>query len=165
MAISYGSLLFYLNHDIIVKRKAKYTFGIKIRENWDDNEQINGGIKIYDNLDKKFKCENIFSKFVTKNEDIIANKEIENSYEMSSSRVTVELYKTDENNIKFCDERDEFGNLLIFKIGEFIIDVGANYDRNKRKTVVKMKIGGTFILAKAIYCKTGENSKIICLFE
>ena len=60
---------------------------------------------------------------------------------MCFSKVAVELYKTKYKNITFCDEKDEKGNLKIFKFGEFIIDVGDNFDIKKRKAKVKMKIG------------------------
>ena len=165
VAISYGSVLFAYDHNIISPRKAKYSFGIKVRDKWDEKLHNNGGIKIYDELDKIFRCENIFSKFIDKNESISFDKEIINSYKMAFSKVTVELYKTKYKNIIFCDEKDENGNLKIFKFGEFIIDVGNNFDISKRDAYVKMKIGGTFISAKAIYCKTGESAKITCLFD
>ena len=164
VAISYGSVLFYLDHNIIIQRKAKYTFGIKVRKTWDDKEHNKGGIKVFDNMEKFYKCTNLFSKFITINEDIRTDKEITNSYKMTDSKVTIELYKTEKNNATFCDEKDEFGKLTIYKFGEFIIDVGNSFDIKERDALVKMKIGGTFILATAIYCKTGKESKIICSF-
>ena len=84
---------------------------------------------------------------------------------MCFSKAIVKLYKTEYKNITFCDEKDEKGNLKIFKFGEFIIDVGDNFDIKKRDADVKMKIGGTFISAEAIYCKTGESAKTTCLFD
>ena len=165
VAISYGSVLFSYDHNVISPRKAKYSFGIKKREVWNENLHHNGGIKIYDELDEIYKCENLFSKFIDKNENISTDKEIVKSYRMCSSKVAVELYKTEYKNIIFCDEKDEKGNLKIFKFGEFIIDVGDNFDIKKRSAKVKMKIGGTFISAEAIYCKTGESAKTTCLFD
>ena len=165
VAISYGSVLLSYDYNIINPRKAKYSFGIKKREAWNEKLHHNGGIKIYDELDKKYRCENLFSKFIDKNESISSDEEIVNSYNMLFSKVTVELYKTEYKNIIFCDEKDENGNLKIFKFGEFIIDVGNNFDISGRSAKVIMKIGGTFISAKAIYCKTGESAKISCLFE
>jgi len=165
VAISYGSVLFSYDHNIISPRKAKYSFGIKVRRPWNEQLHHNGGKKIYDELDKIDKCENLFSKFINKNESIRADKEIVKSYEMCFSKVTVELYKTEYENITFCDEKDENGNLKIFKFGEFIIDVGNNFDISKRNADVKMKFGGTFISAEAIYRKTGESAKTTCLFD
>ena len=165
VAISYGSVLFSYDHNVITPRKAKYSFGIKCNVKWDEELHHNGGKKIYDELYKNYRCENLFSKFIDKNESISSNKEIVNSYKMSFSKVAVELYKTEYKNITFCDEKDEKGNLKIFKFGEFIIDVGDNFDIKKRGALVKMKIGGTFISSKAIYCKTGESAKTTCLFD
>ena len=42
---------------------------------------------------------------------------------MHFSKAIIKLYKTEYKNIIFCDEKDEKGNLKIFKFGEFIIDV------------------------------------------
>ena len=165
VAISYGSVLFSYDHNIISPRKAKYSFGIKMREPWSEQLHHNGGKKIYNELDKRDECENLFSKFINKNESIRADKEIVNSYKMCFSKVTVELYKTEYENITFCDEKDENGNLKIFKFGEFIIDVGNNFDILKRDADVKMKFGGTFVSAEAIYRKTGESAKLTCLFD
>ena len=163
MAISHGAVLYAYDHNIISPRKAKYTFGIKCRQKWDDLKHKNGGIKILEN--DVYKCENCFSKFITKNEDIRSDEVRINEYKMLFSKVTVELYKTEKNNVIFCDEKDKNGKNKVEKFGEFIIDVGNNYDRSKRKAIVKMKFGGTFISASAIYCATGENAKIICLYE
>jgi len=165
VAISYGSVYFSYDHNIISPRKAKYSFGIKVRRPWNEQLHHNGGKKIYDELDKIDICENLFSKFINKNESIRTDKEIINSYTMAFSKVTVELYKTEYEDITFCDEKDENGNLKIFKFGEFIIDVGNNFDISKREADVKMKFGGTFISAEAIYCKTGESAKLACLFD
>ena len=165
VAISYGSVLFSYDHNIISPRKAKYSFGIKMRDDWNEEMHHNGGIKIYDELDKKDKCENLFSKFIDKNENITSEEEIVKSYKMCFSKVTVELYKTEYKNITFCDEKDEKGNLKIFKFGEFIIDVGDSFDISNRDAEVKMKIGGTFISAEAKYLKTEKSVKISCLFE
>ena len=164
VAIALGSVLFFYNHNIISQRKSKYTFGIKSRRAWKEKYQ-KGGKKIFDELDDKFVCENIFSKFITKNENISPDREIVHSYSMSFSKVAVELYKTDEENVTFCDEKDKNGNLKVSKFAEFIIDVGNDFDISKREAIVKMKIGGTFINASAIYRKTGKNSKITCIYE
>ena len=165
VAISYGSVLFSYDHNIISPRKAKYSFGVEMADYWDEKLHSNGGIKIYDEHDKRYKCNNLFSKFIGKNESISSDKEIVKSYYINSSRARIKLYKTEYNHITFCDEKDEDKNLKLFKIGEFIIDVGDNFDISKRDIKIKMKIGGTFITAEAIYCKTGESAKITCLFD
>ena len=62
-------------------------------------------------------------------------------------------------------KKNENDELKVFKFGEFIIDVGDEFDINQREALVKMKKGGTFITASAIYCKTGKNAKITYLYE
>ena len=125
----------------------------------------NKGIKIYNKIDQTYRCKNCFSKFITINDNLRPDKEICQKYIMNNSKVHIKLYKTKRNNVKFIDEKDEFGNLIVHKFGEFIIDVGNNYDKSKREVEIKMKLGGTFISVSAIYAKTGDNSKITCLYE
>ena len=84
---------------------------------------------------------------------------------MTDSKVTVEIYKSEEDNAYFCDEKDENGELKVSKFGEFIIDAGNNFDSSERRAKVSMKFGGTFISVTAIYCKSGQKAKLTCLFE
>ena len=165
VAIAYGSVLFSYDHNIINPRKAKYTFGIKACKKWVDKKYENGGIKKFYEIENSYQCDNIFSKFISKNQDLKPDKEIIKSYTMCESKVIIELYKTEQDNVKFCDEKDKEGELKVWKFGEFIIDVGDEFDINKREALVKMKMGGTFITVSAIYCKTGKNAKLTCLYE
>ena len=164
-AISNGSVYFSYDHNIINPRKSKYSFGIKVRKEWNEEEHKNGGIKIYDKIDKIYKCENLFSKFITINDNIRPDREIIQSYKMCDSNVMVELYKTKEKNVAFINEVDNNGNLKIEKFGEFNIDVGNDFDVKDRNVKVRMKMGGTFISCVAIYCKTKKKAKITCLFK
>ena len=164
-AISKGAVLFSYDHNIISIRKSKYTLGIKVRKKWNNKMHKKGGIQIIDEYDNNYKCENCFSKFITKNENLNPKMEIIKRYTMTSSKVTIELYKTEEENVTFCDERNEKGELKVHKLGEFIIDVGNNYDTSNRDAKVIMKVGGIFISVSAIYCPTNSKAKIICLYE
>ena len=67
-------------------------------------------------------------------------------------------YKTKEKNVTFIDEKNEEGKLKIEKFGEFIIDVGKDFDNEDSYANVTMKMGGTFITASAIYCKTRKKA-------
>ena len=84
---------------------------------------------------------------------------------MNSSKTTIELYRTENNDVKFCDERDESGELKIHKFGEYIIDVGEDFDVNNRKVLVRIKLGGTFLTSSAIYCKTNKQEKVVYLLN
>ena len=108
----------------------------------------------------------LFQKFITKNENLRPDKEICHKFIMNNSKANVQLYKTDKDNATFCDERDENGNIITTKFGEFIIDVeNKKFDESNKEVEVKMKLGGTFISTSAIYCKTGDEFKITCLYE
>ena len=168
VAIALGSVLYSMSHNIISPRKAKYTFGIRVREKWDNIRYSSGGNKIYDELDKVDECENIFSKFITKGDNLRPDEVIEKSYTMCASKVSVELYRTEEKDVIFCDQKNDNNNLIVWKFGEFIIDVGNDFDYSSskmRKAIVKMKVGGTYITSWAIYCKTNKKVEMTCLFE
>ena len=124
-----------------------------------------GGIKIYDKNDKIYRCKNLFSRFITINDNLRPDKEISHIFILNNSKGKIELYKTSRKNVTFCDEKDENKELIVFKFGEFWIDVGNKFDNSNKRVEVKMKMGRTFISATAKYCKTGDESKITCLFE
>ena len=163
VAIAYGSVLYSYDHFIISPRKAKFTFGIKASEVWNDEIHKNGGKKVKDEKNKIEKCINCFTKFITKNDNLRPDQEKSHKFIMNNSNVAIQLYKTDRENATFTDEKDEKGNLIIQKFGHFNIDVGDQYDNNNREVEIKMKLGGTFISLSAIYQKTGHN--FTCLYE
>ena len=165
VAIAFGSVLFSYDHFVISPRKSKYTFGIKVSDIWDEKIHKNKGIKVYDNIDKMYRCNNCFSKFITINDNLRPDQEICQKYILNNSIAPIKLYKTKRNNVTFVDENDEYGKLIVHKFGQFIIDVGNKYDISNREVEIKMKLGGTFISATAIYKKTGDNSKITCLYD
>ena len=137
IAISQGSVLFSnLVNDVL--RKAKYTFGIKVSKKWKDSIHNSGGKKRFDKIEKIYKCENIFSKFITKGDELRPEEIIEKSYIINGPKATIELYKTEENDVLFSDQKDEDGKLKIWKFAEYEIDVGNDYDINERdrKSVV-----------------------------
>lgn len=164
IAISQGSVLFSnLKKSII--RKAKYTFGIKVSTNWNDSIHYSGGKKKFNEIEKIYKCVNIFSKFITKGDQLRPDEIIEKSYIMEGPKAIIELYKTEENDVLFCDQKDEMGELKIWKFADYAIDVGSDFDINNKKIIVKMKLGGTHITSMAIYCKTNKKVAARFLFE
>ena len=70
----------------------------------------------------------------------------------------------DEYNF-FCDEKDENGNLIVSKFGELIIDAKDKYDPLKKKVIVEMKIGGTFVSVTARYENSNEEVNVKCVFD
>ena len=165
VAIAFGSVLYSHDHFIISPRKAPFTFGIKVSEVWNEKNHREGGIKAYDSINKIDKCINCFERFITIEQKLRPDKEISHTFIMNNKKVKIKLYKTDKDNAKFIDEKDEKGNLILTKFADYIIDVGDKYDMSNREVEVKMKLGGTFISSSAIYKKTKDEAKITCLYE
>ena len=133
VAIAKGAVLFSMNHNIVSPRIAKYTFGIKVCRDWDENKYKNGGIKEYNTFDDLYECINIFYKFITKGDNLRPDDVISKSFNLEGPIGTIILYKTNENDVLFCDEKDENGNLIVSKLGELIIDAKDKYDPLKKK--------------------------------
>lgn len=168
IAIAMGSVLFSKRHNIITPRKAKYSFGIKSSNVWDNDKHLKGGKKVYNKLDKRYECGNLFSKFITEGDNLKPDDIIEKPYILCGPKATIELYRTKEKDVMFCDEMNENGQLIVWKFGQFIIDVGKDFDsssKKKREVIVKMKMGGTFIASTAIYSKTNKKVESKLLFE
>ena len=167
IAIACGSVLFSMSsHNIISPRIAKYTFGIRVSEKWDDTKHQNGGTKSQNkDNNNNYYCTNIFEKFITKGDSLRPDDEITKIFHLNTSKGIIYLYKTEEKDVLFCDEKDEKGQLKISKFGEYEIDVGEDFDPSFREIIVKMKMGGTHISSSAKYSKTNDDAKIKCLFE
>ena len=163
-AISMGSVKWAYDKNIISKRIAKFTLGIAISDEWNEELHKNGGKKIFNTLTNKYDCDNLFDKFITKGEEIPSNKVITKYFLMDSPSIIIDLYKTEKENVTFYDEKEN-GKNVTQKIGEFTIEVKDGFDQFKNKVSVDMKIGGTFIEISAIYEKTGKkvNANFDCL--
>jgi len=163
-AISMGSVKYVYDRNIISIRKAKFTLGIAISDEWNEELHKNGGKKIFNTLTKKYDCENLFEKFITKGENIPSNKVITKSFHMPSPTIIIELFKTEKENVTFCDEKEN-GNNVLLKIGDFIIEVNDEFDPFENSVSVDMKMGGTFIAISAKYEKTGKKVSAIFNFD
>ena len=166
IAIANGSVLYSMSsNNIISPRIAKYTFGVQSSRKWDEIKHINGGKKFYNKFDKRYDCINIFSKFITKGDKIKPDDVFSKTFNLVDKSAIINLYKSEEKDVMFCDEEDENGKLKIWKIGQYEIDVGDEFDENSREVIVKIKMGGTHISSTAIYTKTKKQAKIKFLFE
>ena len=162
VAISLGSVKIAFDRNIITVRKAKYTFGIGISKEW--NKKYEGkGKKI--KINGKELCDNLFSRFITKGENLPYNQIIKKWYFMDCPMIFIELFRTDEKNVTFTDEKDEKNRLKVFKFGIITLDVSDKYDGKNRLVEVEMKFGGTFISISAKYSKTGEKINSIFAIE
>ena len=125
VTISLGSVKFAFNRNIITNRIDKYTFGIGIFVKW-DNKFEGKGKKIV--IKENEFCANIFSRFIIKGESIPYNIIIRNKYLMDYPIIIIELFRTNENNVTFTDEKDDYNKLKVFKFGDIILDAKDKYD-------------------------------------
>ena len=147
VSIGMGSVLFALDPKGVTLRKSRYTIGIKCRGT------VNGE-----------KHDNIFSIIIKKGDDVYPDL-MENTFYMNSSKARIELYKTENDDVQFCDERDENGQLKIQKFGEYTINVGEAFDKNYREVKVRINLGGTFLSSYARYCKNNQWFDVECLLD
>ena len=160
VSILKGAVLFGFNNNIIRKRKSKYTIGIKVHRDWNENKYKDKGIKVSSKFDGD-QCSNLFQKFFTKNEYIDFDQIISKKFTALQKRIFIVFYKTFKENCTYIDEKDENGQLIIEKFGNVEFDLEEDFDLNEREIRIDMKMGGTYIYASAVYLKTGKKIKTI----
>ena len=164
ISIMKGAVLFGFQNNIIRKRKAKYTLGIQMYDDWEERFQGKGN-KVSNTIEKGDKCSNLFSKFITRNDYVEFDKVICHSYRALVPNPEIIFYKTLRQNCTFIDEKDDNGKLIIEEFGRVVFNIGKDFDVNIRQVIVKMKLGGTYIDVSAIYEKTGKNADYIQFFN
>ena len=154
LSIMEGAVLFGLNPNKIIQRKARYTFGKKTNKIWNEELHSKNGIKYYDEIDKVMRCEDCFDIFIKKNDNIKLGLEIIKNYHFINPRYcTLYFYKTNKSNPIFVNEEG------IEEIGQLELDAGKDYPVGERDSTVTMRVGGTFIDIKAIHLKSGISIK------
>ena len=78
--------------------------------------------------------------------------------------MVIAFYKTLKENCKYIDEKDKFGNLIIYKFGAVKFDI-KNFDKAHPQVRINMKMGGTYIYATAIYLNNNIEIQITQNFE
>ena len=164
VSILKGAAIYGFKTNIIRRRRPKYTIGVAVSNNWDEKLHKNGGIKIFDKTEKKWKCINLFKKFITINKDIEYNEIISHDFKAAGSKPVIAFYKTLKENCKYIDEKDKFGNLIIYKFGAVKFDI-KNFDKAHPQVRINMKMGGTYIYATAIYLNNNIEIQITQNFE
>ena len=165
LAIMEGAVLFGIEPSVINVRKAKYTIGKKINSLWDESKHAEKGKKYFNEEKQKYCCKDCFCKFIEINQNLEYEQEISHISSISSiskkkNRVTMEFYKTKNQNPIFINEAG------MIKIGECKLDIEKEYDSYKeRKIKTIMKFGGTFIDVTAIHIKTGISVKTTLTFD
>jgi uncharacterized protein YbgA (DUF1722 family) len=154
LSIMEGAVLFGLNPNKIVQRKARYTIGMNSNNIWEDELYSKNGEKYYDKDNKVWRCRDCFSKFITINQNLELGQEIIQNYTFLAPRYcTMNFYKTLKSNPIFVFEEG------IEEIGKLKFDAGKDYPPGERSNTVTMRIGGTFIDVKCKHTKSGKAIK------
>ena len=156
ISIIKGAVLFGFQSNIIRKRKAKYTIGIKTCDEWDDIKYKDKGKKERNELMKRDECTNLFGKFITRNEYFEFGQVISKRLYAVSKQPKIIFYKTLKDDCKYIDEKDENNNLIIEKFGEVTFNIEEGFDMNNRDVQIDMKMGGTYVYAIAKYLINGK---------
>jgi len=150
-----GAVLFGLNPAKISQRKARYTIGISIRYEWDESIHSKGGKRVYDEINKVWRCEDCFDIFFKINQNLALGQEITKNYEMAGPRYfNLRIYKTIKSNPIFVNEEG------IEKMGNWKLDAKTDYPPKKRDFTVTMRVGGTFIDVKAKHKISGNKINV-----
>ena len=155
LSIMEGAVLFGLNPNKIIQRKARYTIGIKTNANWNEELHSKNGKKYYSKADNTWRCENCFGIFIKVNESIQIGQEIIKKFLFNNPKsCIIYFYKTLKSNPIFVYEEG------IEEIGQMELDAGKDYPPKERDFIVTRRSGGTFIDVKAKHLKSGTTIKI-----
>ena len=155
-----GAVLFGLNPNKIIQRKARYTIGINSSCHWNEELHSKNGEKVYDEVDNIWRCKGCFEIFIKINESVQIGQEVIKKYHFNNPRYCeIHFYKTLKSNPIFINEEG------IEEIGKLILDAGKDFSLGERQFTITMRIGGTFIDAKAKHLKSGTTIKTILDFN
>jgi len=155
LSIMEGAVLFGLNPNKIIQRKARYTIGIKTNANWNEELHSKNGKKYYSKADKTWRCENCFGIFIKVNESIQIGQEIIKKFLFINPKsCIIYFYKTLKSNPIFINEEG------IEEIGKLRLDAVKDFPPLERDLTITMRVGGTFIDVKAKHLKSGTTIKI-----
>ena len=160
IAVVKGAVLFGINPNIIIERKAKYTIGLSVNNVW--NETIYGKIggEKYLDDDKTYRCKNCFDLFIEIGETLSINHKITHNLRMSTPRYcSLIFYKSYKKKPILCTEEG------VEKIGEDELDVKKDHGPTERDIIVEMKFGGTYVEAECIHKKSGIKTKTNLYFD
>ena len=150
-----GAVLFGLNPNKIIQRKARYTIGIKTNANWNEELHSKNGKKYYSKADNTWRCENCFGIFIKVNESIQIGQEIIKKFLFNNPKsCIIYFYKTLKSNPIFINEEG------IEEIGKLRLDAVKDFPPLERDLTITMRVGGTFIDVKAKHLKSGTTIKI-----
>jgi len=159
-AVVIGAVLFGINPYFIDIRKAMFTIGFNCDDIWDD--KIHGGIgeKYYDPIYKIYKCKNSFHAFIRIGDDLSQKQYIEQSFiTMNSRNINLKFFKSLKRNPVLYDEDG------VQLIGEVQLDLGKNFPENEKNFILRLNMGGTFLVASCFHPKSLREIKFPLYFN
>jgi hypothetical protein len=152
LSVMEGAVLFGLDSYKIVQRKAKYTFGFKASDRWNEKLHSKKGKKYYSEIQKNYLCEDCFGILFKINQDLKLGQEIVHNCIMRFPRYSeIIFYKTLKANPIFVDEEE------IEKLGEMTFDAGKDYPPDERLCKIIIRIGGTYYDIQVKHIKSGKT--------
>jgi len=139
-AVIIGAVKFGLNPNVIISRIAKCTFGIDMKEIWNDEQHCGGKRATHDG---QIYCENVFDVFIRTNESIDLRSEVVRTYTpVEESQTTVELpvYSSEKPYPRFTTDAG------VEYVGCLKMDIPPGSNRQIR---VVMQFGGPTFSVRA----------------
>ena len=167
IAVVKGAIYYAKNPFSISQRMARYSIGIKVVDNWLDKfDNIPGAEKIFVERDQKFCCLNRFSVFYKKYHSInITEKGKQREYDMFTDHCEITFYKSDyDGPVYVVGQQDEKGQSITEEFGKLKFQI-ENFDEKEPTIGIRLKLGGTYIVAEIEYFKTKKKEEHTFNFE
>ncbi|GLD68317.1 heat shock 70 kDa protein 12A-like protein [Lates japonicus] len=142
-AIVKGAVMFGRNPEVVASRKSAFTYGIAIRERFDESRHKAGKKFTITNVEW---CKDIFEKLVEIDEDVGWNESREYTFgpiEADLTGVTFKFFQTERKNPPYVDD---WG---VEEIGSFILDMPETKSGMNREVKVEIRFGSTEMTATA----------------
>jgi len=157
LAVARGAVMFGMNPFAIKSRISRFYIGVQTTENWNEIKHFKRqDLKFFCPIEKCYKCSNIFSPIILKNQNVLVDEWIGEKYSILSSKCVIVFLRTDNNNTIFTD--DKIKRCQIF--GKIEFDAGNEFDINDNDLLVELKLGGTFVDAKIKYKDVEKSTPV-----
>ncbi|XP_011402427.1 PREDICTED: heat shock 70 kDa protein 12A-like [Amphimedon queenslandica] len=166
LAVATGAAMWRKNPEKFKARRADATYGIGVSDTFNP-EKHNEAYKYYNEDQKEYKCDYIFSIFLEKGELAKADEVVTETFfprYLGDTRMRIRIYSTPDFGIQYyTDEKKE---VFLPTIGELVINIPNpdNMPLIQQIVDVTIDVSGTEIQAKACYRVTGKEVKIVCDF-
>ena len=157
LAVARGAVMFGMNPFVIKSRISRFDIGIRTAENWDEIKHFKRqDLKFFCPIEKCYKCKNIFSSIISKNQNVFVDEWISKKFNLLGSKCDIVFIRTDNDNTIFTD--DKLKKCQIF--GTIKFDAGNEFDINDKDLLIELKLGGTFVDAKIKYKDVEKSTPV-----